>query len=1080
MVNMFGSFFSSLGSTIGNSFGGGIFSSIGRFAGKMLSEYLDQLNHEPNEYDQIKNFKDSFKYVTANYGDPIALIFGTARVNGKIIWADKIKEVENSTKHKEYFPYFNNLKSTTTFTEYSYFFSFAVSICEGEISEINRVWANDEIINLGKYNFRLYTGSEAQSPDPLIESCNGIGKTPAFRSLSYIVFEELPLEDFGNVIPSFSFEVTRKPNIYLSDNYVKVENLVKAINMIPGSGEFVYDTEVQYKTQESSFGGIVNHEAINSHNHYNIADSVYSLNQLQNTCPNIKWIAPVVSWFGDSLDISHCSIKPAIEFNDPLTSYSSAWQVGHYTRENAKIISKDGNNNPNYGGSVNDASLVRYLMELKRRNLKIMFYPMFFMDLPGKPWRGHVSGSAEAVSNFFRKSQGYNNFILHYARLVKDYVDAFIIGSELIGITSITDSANNFPAVNELCNLACSVKEIVGSKVQVTYAADWSEYHHTSGGWYNLDPLFASPYIDFVGIDAYFPLTSSLSSQITKEEIIQGCHSGEGYDYYLDGSGNKQALSAAYAWKNVKYWWENQHYNPDGRQTAWQPKMKKIWFTEFGFPSIDKAPNQPNVFFDPKCTDGGTPKYSSAGTDFSVQRTAIKGFLEYWQTQEYIEEMFLWTWDARPYPAWPHGNIWSDNHLWEKGHWVNGKFGACSLAEIIIELSNRCGIDIRKINISTIDEVVDGFILNKILSAIDAINSLRIFYFFDIIANEHEKIQFLKRGSGNLEYISDNALIKLSDNSYLKQTEIPEENIIGKLNINFIDRFDNYNNCYTYISNESVSNSPTLNVKIPIILSLPEIERIGGLILKNASIESKVIKFLIPTIFHEFKPGDFLILHYRKSKYQIRIININLRSLTSHITGVIDNLSSYYLPAANSLSDFEKFTNAKIKCVILDLPFNIAEGNDQPYLAVYLQSNNSESLYVSTDGNDYAKIATLTKQTFIGSIVSFTADSIIINCHNFEDLVIDDWNLAAFGQEIIKFKRWEKLDINTYEISELVRGEFRTQSFISSHQNNEHFIILKKNFNIIPVAAKLKNKKVYFKVGNLSPIEVVFQNKAGL
>ncbi|WP_419235592.1 baseplate megatron protein TIM-barrel domain-containing protein [Rickettsia endosymbiont of Nabis limbatus] len=71
------------------------------------------------------------------------------------------------------------------------------------------------------------------------------------------------------------------------------------------------------------------------------------------------------------------------------------------------------------------------------------------------------------------------------------------------------DSANNFPAVNELYNLARLVKEIVGNNVQVTYAADWSEYHHTSGGWYNLDPLFASSYIDFVGIDAYFPLTSS-------------------------------------------------------------------------------------------------------------------------------------------------------------------------------------------------------------------------------------------------------------------------------------------------------------------------------------------------------------------------------------------------------------------------------------------------------------------------------------------------------------------------------------------------------------------------------------------
>ncbi|HJD56074.1 MAG TPA: glycoside hydrolase TIM-barrel-like domain-containing protein [Rickettsia endosymbiont of Pyrocoelia pectoralis] len=972
---MFGGFFGSLGGSVGNAFGGGIFSSIGRFAGKMLGDYLDQLNHQPPEYEHIKNFKESFKYLTVDYGEPIPLIFGTARVSGKIIWADQIKEIENTTRHKEYFPYFHQLKSTTSFTEYSYFFSFAVSICEGEITEINRVWANDEVINLGKYKFRLYKGSETQLPDPLIEKCNGSGKTPAFRSLSYIVFEDLPLEDFGNNIPSFSCEVTRKPNIYLPDNYVKAENLVKAINMIPGSGEFVYDTEVQYKTQGSSFGGIISHEAINSHNHYNIADSVFSLNQLQNTCPNIKWIAPVVCWFGDSLDINHCSLKPAIEFNDSLTSYSCTWQVDRYNRANAKVISKDELNNPNYGGTVNDASLVRYLIELKKRNLKIMFYPMFFMDLPGKPWRGHASGSASSVSNFFHKPEGYNNFILHYARLVKDYVDGFIIGSELIGITSIKDSANNFPAVTELCNLARLVKEIVGNHVQVTYAADWSEYHHTSGGWYNLDPLFASAYIDFVGIDAYFPLTSSVSSQITKEEIMQNCHSGEGYDYYLDGDGNKQALSAPYAWKNLRYWWENHHYNPDGNRTSWEPKMKKIWFTEFGFPSIDKASNQPNVFFDPKCSDGGVPKYSSAATDFSMQRTAIKGFIEYWQTQEYIEEMFLWTWDARPYPAWPHGKIWSDNHLWEKGHWVNGKFGSCSLAEIILELSQRCDIDLSKIDTSTIDEVVDGFILNKVISTIDAINSLRIFYFFDIIANEKEQIEFLKRGRGKLDYLNEKALIKLLDNSYIKQTEIPYESVISKLSINFIDRFDNYYDCYAFINNENISNSPVINIKIPIILSLPEIERIGELILKNASIESKVIKFLIPAIFHGYKPGSFLIFHYKKLEYQIRIVNIKLSALTYHITGVIDNLSSYYLPAANILSNFEKSINTKVKCVILDLPFNLVEGNDRPYLAVYLQSNSNEALYVSTDGHDYAKIANLAKQTFIGSVVNFTLDT---------------------------------------------------------------------------------------------------------
>ncbi|WP_347938615.1 hypothetical protein [Rickettsia oklahomensis] len=64
-------------------------------------------------------------------------------------------------------------------------------------------------------------------------------KTPTFRSLSCIVFEELPLEDCGNIMPSFSFEITRKSYIYLPTNYAKVENLISSINMIPGSGEIV-------------------------------------------------------------------------------------------------------------------------------------------------------------------------------------------------------------------------------------------------------------------------------------------------------------------------------------------------------------------------------------------------------------------------------------------------------------------------------------------------------------------------------------------------------------------------------------------------------------------------------------------------------------------------------------------------------------------------------------------------------------------------------------------------------------------------------------------------------------------------
>src|SRR5690606_22059722 len=98
----------------------------------------------------------------------------------------------------------------------------------------------------------------------------------------------------------------------------------------------------------------------------------------------------------------------------------------------------------------------------------------------------------------------------------------------MIGLTKVRNTSTNaFPAVDALVSLAANVKTIMGSGTAITYAADWSEYHHTDGGWFNLDPLWASPNIDMVGIDAYFPLTDSAqNSAYDKQEIVDGWTSG--------------------------------------------------------------------------------------------------------------------------------------------------------------------------------------------------------------------------------------------------------------------------------------------------------------------------------------------------------------------------------------------------------------------------------------------------------------------------------------------------------------------------------------------------------------------------
>ncbi len=1084
---MIGSILSSVGGSLGKYFGGGILSTIGRYTGRLAGNYLEKKWFKRDKTThRFTNAHDSFYISMAKYGKSIPLTFGRVQTPGQITWADQIIEKRNTSSVKKYLKG-PNIDLTKKTTELEYFLSFAMSICLGKIEDIERVWIGDDIIDISKYKFKLYKGCEDQLPDPTIKRKTG-ELTPAYRGLAYIVFEELPLAEFGDTIPNFTFEVLRKANVKAKTS---VEDMVESIVMIPGSGEFVYDTKIQTKSRLSEHGKKVNSKKINSHNHYNLPNSIYSLNQLKSTCSNVKWVSPVVCWFGNSLNIKDCLIKPAVEFKDKKSHYSEKWKVSSYTRTSAHEITKDEYGNPQYGGSINDASIIRYLIELKKRQLNIMFYPMFQMDIPGKPWRGKVTGNPNDVAKFFNKKGGYNEFIIHYANLVKDHVDAFVIGSELIGLTKINHK-NHFPAVKELIALAGIVKIIVGPSIKVTYAADWSEYHHTDGGWYNLDPLWSSKNIDFIGIDAYFPITESLSSDISQEEIQKGFSSGEGYNYYIDPlDDSKKPIDPAYAWKNLKYWWENPHKNPDKEVTKWEPRSKPIWFTEFGFPSIDKATNQPNVFFDDNCVDGGVPKHSNGETNFGIQRTAIKAFIEFWKTQEYIGEMFLWCWDARPYPAWPVANIWSDGCLWEKGHWVNYKFGSSNLASILLEISDRCNLDIKTIDVSSVDEKIEGLIFSNNPTGLDAINTLRAGYFFDINAHYKNVISFKKRGSDKNAASINNIVMKLNDNSFTEITRTSDTEKINRLGIYYINNNDNYNPHYVRFNKELDSSSRDISLSLPIVLTSYEAQIIGSSILQNAYNENEIVHLRIFDPKITVKPSDFIEFDDIFKKYTIRVIDISMSNDTSIVTGIVDKQSNYsnHGHVRYLFDSSESYLDNDL--VLLDLPMNI-EGSSGSYISIYFRGKNKTSLYSKLPkklDKKWNHISNIEPTDAICEIISFkqadlanffvidTSSKLIVTGQRLEQYISKDWQYAQAGKEIIKFKNIKKLKNGLYEISGLVRGLCGTEKLIEDERDGEIFILLERNPTIIRVSENLKKQQIAFKADNIEKT-IDFQDRS--
>lgn len=141
---------------------------------------------------------------TSSYGSAIPRIYGRMRVAGTVVWATDLKEEEAIE---------GGGKSSPEQLGYLYSASLAVALSSRAIRSVGRIWADGKLIRGagGQFTvptrFRIATGSEDQSVDPLIASIETIARTPAYRGLALAIFEDLSLSEFGNRIPAFSFEI---------------------------------------------------------------------------------------------------------------------------------------------------------------------------------------------------------------------------------------------------------------------------------------------------------------------------------------------------------------------------------------------------------------------------------------------------------------------------------------------------------------------------------------------------------------------------------------------------------------------------------------------------------------------------------------------------------------------------------------------------------------------------------------------------------------------------------------------------------------------------------------------------------
>lgn len=583
---------SAAGAAIGGTFGGTIAgvtgAAIGKAVGASIGGLIDQKIMGTGSRVVETGRLDTYRLQGVSEGAPVARVMGRTRIAGQLIWSSRFEEHIATTTS-------GGGKATgaprVTSRTYTYSVNVAFAVGEGVVDKIGRIWADGQELAQGDLNIAFYPGDNAQMPDPTIAAIEGLENAPSYRGTSYVVFENLQLGDFGNRIPQLNFEVFRKaqPEHYTLDD---PSQDIQGVCLIPGTGEYSLAT-----SRVDFVGDFADGQVVNVNTSRGATDVFHALEDLQTEVPNAQTVSLVVSWFGDDLRCSECTLTPRVEQND-LDSSVMPWTVSGATRFTAQAVSQL-DDRPVYGGTPTDQSVLESIAHIKSLGQDVVFYPFILMDIQENnglpdpysaagnqaimPWRGRITiskaageagspdqtpAAAAEVAAFFGAAEvsdfaivngavvysgpeewSYRRFILHYAHLcaLAGGIEAFNIGSELRGLTRIRDGVDTFPTVVALQQLAMDVRAILGPDVKLGYAADWSEYfgYHPQDGFgdvfFNLDPLWAQAEIDYVGIDNYMPLSD------WRDEIGHA-DEGEGSVYALEYLSKNVAGGEGYDW----------------------------------------------------------------------------------------------------------------------------------------------------------------------------------------------------------------------------------------------------------------------------------------------------------------------------------------------------------------------------------------------------------------------------------------------------------------------------------------------------------------------------------------------------
>ena len=319
------------------------------------------------------------------------------------------------------------------------------------------------------------------------------------------------------------------------------------------------------------------------------------------------------------------------------------------------------------------------IADLKARGIKVTLYPILLMDMPvgnalgqpAYPWRGRIAcssaamGTAAAATEIASFADEISQFrpALCRARAAAGGVDAFLIGSELRGLTLCARRVDSFPFVDALVTLAADVRAHAGRHDEADLCGRLERIFGLAGRRRRRRSSISirsgpRANIDAIGIDNYMPLADWRGDDTGPDAAAAGPHDldylkrniegGEGFDWYYASDADRlagtrtpitdrrMASLGCGATRTSPSWWSDAASRPAGRRA--QRHADRLG-AEIEADLVHRArlrrrstraPTSPMCSPTPRAPRTQSPYFSNGAADPLAQRQVLRAVLGYW------------------------------------------------------------------------------------------------------------------------------------------------------------------------------------------------------------------------------------------------------------------------------------------------------------------------------------------------------------------------------------------------------------------------------------------------------------------